>query len=144
MCDLYIQRIVELSERKKAIGHAQEALLPVFCYYFAMTPLDIIDQLLQTKTFLSEHQTKTIFLSALHTYFSTDKNPSIIQGVAIQLYYEWNKPFIIETQFEHDLAHALLAATEFYYEYTRLQEEKRNVFLDIESELRKYVELKKN
>lgn len=64
---------------------------------------------------LGEPQTQILFLLALKDYFNHTINIKCLSSVATQLYYTYNKPFTIDTRFEHDLAHVLQDITELEY-----------------------------
>ncbi|MCL4360460.1 hypothetical protein M1555_04395 [Patescibacteria group bacterium] len=75
---------------------------------------------------LGEVQTRTIFLMALRDYLNNAIDVKVLSCVASKLYYVLNKPFDVDSKFEHDLAHLLQDAAELEYHSNEAKKESLN------------------
>lgn len=80
------------------------------------TPLETFYEYLKgvlvSSKILHQEQVREVFLRALKDYFDEKINLQYLAVVATQLYYELNKPYEIDTNFDRDLVRALSDATE--------------------------------
>jgi len=90
--------------------------IPRDIYYY-----QYLKKTLKSTKKIGEQETKEIFLKALRDYFAVQINLRTVSEVATQLYYEFTKPFDIETKFKPDLAKALSDATEvdWYHDHQK-------------------------
>jgi len=90
-----------------------------------LTPQEVfyeyLSEVLIASKSITEKETKEIFLKALRDYFEKKIDLKTVSEVATELYYEFNKPFEIESKFDRDLAKALFDATEvdWYHDHQK-------------------------
>lgn len=89
-------------------------------------PKDYLYEVMANFKLLGEVQTKTVFLIATRDYLNGDIDVKVLSSVASKLYYVFNKPFDIDTKFEHDLANLLQDTAELGYYLGEGKKETRN------------------
>lgn len=111
-----------------------------------LTPREVfykyLKEVLAASNLITEKETKEVFLKALRDYFKEKIDLKTLSEVATQLYYEFNKPFEVETKFDRDLAKALSDGTEiaWYHDHQKDSPSTKKMYEAFSKSVKEYYE----